>query len=139
MPNELCKYSLPPQLSAEEISNFVDNNVPKCLKEAEHGAGGGNVIVESGNAPLEPLLLGYVADKPCLSLEPSRQLTVIDGKYSLACSNVHFSYPDWIMIFFCPLDNRHWHYSCMHFWIKEYFVLTTKCLSGELRKGTQEI
>ena len=101
--------SFSPQISPEEISNFVDDNdFPNYLQKMSRSRtwggqleilalanalqrniwiissceerGGEHIVVESGNARLEPLLLGYVADKHYVSLEPSRQLTAIDGK-----------------------------------------------------------
>ena len=46
--------------------------------------GGDNIVVESGNASLEPLLLGYIADKHYVSLKPSIELTALESK-SINC------------------------------------------------------
>lgn len=96
-----------------EISNFVDNNdFPAYVKKmsrsrtwggqleilalanalqrnieviySSRNQGGDNIVAESGNARLKPLLLGYIADKHCVSLEPSIELTALEGK-SINC------------------------------------------------------
>ena len=108
-----CIHSLPLQISPDEISNFVDDNdFPNYLKKMSRSRtwggqleilalanalqrnmwiisscrdrGGEHIVVESGNPCLEPLLLGYVADKHYVSLEPSTQLTAIEGKHTTA-------------------------------------------------------
>ena len=100
-------------MTPEEISNFVDNNdfpayLTKMSRSRTWGGelellalvnalqrsivvisscrnqGGKNIVFESRNARLEPLLLGYIADKHYVSLEPSTQLTALEGK-SINC------------------------------------------------------
>ena len=63
------------QLKILALANALQRNtwIIRCCGERR----GEHIIVESGNARLEPLLLGYVADKHYVSLEQNRQLTAM--------------------------------------------------------------
>ena len=87
------------QLEILALANALQRNI--WIISSCRVRGGEQIVVESGNARVEPLLLGYVAENHYVSLEPSTQLTAIDGKYTLGSSNVYC--PGWIMFFCCRL------------------------------------
>ena len=65
------------QLEILALANALQRNIEVIYSSRNQG--GDNIVVESGNARLEPFLLGYIADKHWVSLEPSIELTALEG------------------------------------------------------------
>ena len=70
------------QLEIQALANALQRNI--WVISSSRDPGGDNIVVESGNSRLEPLLLGYIADKHYVSLEPSTELTALESK-SINC------------------------------------------------------
>lgn len=66
------------QLEILALANALQRNIGVIYSSRNQG--GDNIVVKSGNARLEPLLLGYIVDKHYVSLEPSIELTALEGK-----------------------------------------------------------
>ena len=64
-------------LTIMALANTLHRNIWIVTSSRDHGD---HIVIDTGNASADPLLLGYVSNNHYVSLEPSRQLAEISGK-----------------------------------------------------------
>lgn len=66
-------------LTIMALARVLQRNIWIVSSSRDHGD---HIVIETGNANADPLLIGYVCNNHYVSLEPSRELTAIEGKNS---------------------------------------------------------